>query len=187
VTKLKQSWRAQRRTVFAVIGVLLLVWLVAAPIVQAQQRVRVVGGNLRNVARISNQLLDAQAIPAMGLFGAHGTTGNRGALSVRTFGGGGGFLGAGNCTPGTGPGNPLPNVVGVENSILTGIILTGNGTVTVTAAAVGGGNVPLANFEVNPQNPNVFVGLGNGLTVTSVVTFTGSGTDCNYVLIGQNT
>ena len=79
---------------------ILLVWLVAAPIVQAQQRVRVVGGNLArvgNVPRISGNLLDAKVIPPMGVLGAEGTEGNRRALAVRTFGGGGGLLGAGRC------------------------------------------------------------------------------------------
>jgi hypothetical protein len=69
-------------------------------------------------------------------------------------------------------------------NIVTGIIITGTGTVRITTDALG--PIPLANLTVNAENPNEFVGLGNGLTTTTPLHFTGiDGTACNFVIIGQ--
>jgi hypothetical protein len=97
-----------------------------------------------------------------------------------------GLLGAGDCTASREPAQgPLKNSVTLsQGAIVTGLIITGTGTVRVTSEALQ--NIPLANFTVNAQNPNEFVGLGNGLTVTSPLTFTGiDGTACNFVVLGQ--
>jgi hypothetical protein len=107
---------------------------------------------------------------------------------VRNFAGGGGLLGAGDCTSSTDPAQgPLPNTVTLAGGhVVTGIIITGTGTVRITTQAVGQGQVPLANFVVNEANPNEFVGLGNGLSVTTPLTFTGiNGTACNFIILGQ--
>ncbi|MGH2748406.1 MAG: hypothetical protein ACRDKB_10830 [Actinomycetota bacterium] len=174
------SRRDKRHAFLAAIGLALVVMLIGAPVVEAAiQRVRVKGSV--KVKDTSGDALDSKAIPAMGLFGAEGSSG---ALAVRTFGGGGGFLGAADCD---GVPANLPGSVAVSNKIVTGIIITGTGgTFTVTSDAIGGGALPLLNFSVTADNPNVFVGLGNGLTLTDALTFTcTAGTNANLVVLGQ--
>ena len=181
------SARDKRQTFFSALAIGLVVFLVAAPIVEAQtNRVRLAGGTATAKIKDSNGgTIESEPIDRMGLTLAEGSDG---AIAVRNFAGGGGLLGAGDCTASTEPAQgPLPNVVTLSGGhIVTGIIITGTGTVRITTQAVGSGQVPLANFVVNAENPNEFVGLGNGLSVTTPLTFTGiDGTACNFIILGQ--
>ena len=176
--------REKRQTFITAIVLALAVSFIAAPVVEAAvQRVR--GTVTAKVKDTNGSAVESEAIGPMGILEAEGS---EGALAVRNYAGGGGFLGAGDCTPGGGTAtDPLSNVVTVSNAIVTGIIITGEGTVTVTSQAVLSGQVPLARFTVDQQqHPNEFVGLGNGLTATAPLTFTGTGGGtCNYVILGQ--
>ena len=181
------SGREKRQTFLSAIAIALAVFIIGAPVVQAAiSRVKLAGGTATAKQRDSNgNVIQAQPIDEMGLTEAEGSAG---AVAVRNFAGGGGLLGAGDCTASTDPAQgPLSNTVTLGGGhIVTGIIVTGTGTVRITTEAVGQGLVPLANFVVNPDHPNEFIGLGNGLTVTTPLTFTGiDGTACNFVILGQ--
>lgn len=191
---LLQASRSEKRRSFVTALVLAaVVMMVAAPIAQATHHAVRVKGTVTvkhkgpAVVKPQGGRFDSKAIPEMGLLQAEGSTG---ALAVRTFGGGGGFLGAADCTETSADGTS--NVLQVSNAIVTAIILTGtDGRVTVTSDAVGGGLLPLLNFRANSGNPNEFIGLGNGLTVTAPLTFTGTNEAgsgdgaCKYVVLGQ--
>lgn len=179
--------REKRQTFVIAIAIALAVFVLGAPVVEAAiSRVKLAGGTA--TAKIKDSTgdnVESESIEPMGLTQAEGSTG---AIAVRNYAGGGGLLGAGDCTASTEPAQgPLPNTVTLSGGhIVTGIIITGTGTVRVTTQAVGSGQVPLANFTVNAENPNEVVGLGNGLSVTTPLTFTGiDGTACNFVVIGQ--
>lgn len=179
------SGREKRQTFFSAIAIALAVFIVGAPVVEAAvSRVKLAGGTATAKIKDSNgDSVESAAIPNMGLTDAPGTSG---AVAVRNFAGGGGLLGAGDCTASTEPAQgPLPNTVTLGGgNIVTGIIITGTGTVRITTDALG--PVPLANFVVNAEHPNEFVGLGNGLTTTTPLHFTGiDGTACNFVILGQ--
>lgn len=176
--------KSVRNTAWTVVAVLGAVIVLSAPIVQAAtQKVNVV--KPVKVTDSDGTTIESEAIGAMGLFQAPGSDG---ALATRNYPGGGGVLGAGDCTQSTDPqAGPLPNTVTVPGggAIITGVLVTGTGTVRITAAAIGGGQVPLANLVVNQQNPNEVLALGTGLTTTQPVTFTGiDGTACNFIIFG---
>ena len=123
--------------------------------------------------------INSKSIGDQGLFDAPGSSG---ALDVRTFGAGNGFLGAANCLA------PAPNNVATAQGgrIVTGILITGtDATVDVRAAAIPGNPVVLS-FETTPDNANLAFSLGNGLKATGAITFTCTGTDGQVVLIGQD-
>ena len=174
------SAREKRSTFVKVVVGCLMAFIIAPPLAQAAtQAVKVT--NAVKVKDSTGDAIESEAVDPMGLFGAEGSSG---ALAVRTFGGGGGFLGAADCTETTADG--LTNTVSVTDSIVTGIILTGtDATFTMTSDAVGAGVLPLTRFRVSTDNPNEFVGLGNGLTLTDALTLTCSGTNGNAVLLGQ--
>lgn len=179
------SAREKRQTFLSAIAIAMAVFVLGAPVVEAAvSRVKLAGGTATAKVKDSNgDSIESQEIEDMGLTDAPGSTG---AVAVRNFAGGGGLLGAGDCTASTEPAQgPLPNTVTLGGgNIVTGIIITGTGTVRVTTDALG--PIPLANFTVNAENPNEFVGLGNGLTTTTPLHFTGiDGTACNFVIIGQ--
>jgi hypothetical protein len=165
------------------LGVLGAVIVLSAPIVQAQgNRVRVT--NTVKTADSDGSTIESEAIAEMGLFQAPGSDG---ALAARIYPGGGGVLGAGDCTASTEPQQgPLPNAVTVPGGkIITGLLVTGTGTVRLTAAAIGNGQVPLGNVTVNSNHPNEALTLGTGLSTTQPVTFTGvDGTACNFIIFG---
>ncbi|HEY7874755.1 MAG TPA: hypothetical protein VIG64_06495 [Actinomycetota bacterium] len=172
-----------RKTAWTVVGVLTAIIVLGAPIVQAAtQKVNVV--KPVKVTDSDGTTIESEAIGEMGLFRAPGSDG---ALATRNYPGGGGVLGAGDCTASTDPqAGPLSNQVIVPGSqIITGVLVTGTGNVRITAAAIGGGQVPLANVVVNQQNPNEVLALGTGLSTTQPVTFTGvDGTACNFIIFG---
>ena len=181
------SRRDTRQTFITAVGIALLVFIIGAPVVEAAiSRVKLAGGTATAKVKDSDgSAVESEAIDDMGLTQAEGS---EGAIAVRNFAGGGGLLGAGDCTASTEPAQgPLKNTVTLAGGhVVTGIIITGTGTVRITTQAVGSGQVPLANFVVNAENPNEFVGLGNGLSITTPLTFTGiDGTACNFVIVGQ--
>lgn len=185
--KIQVSGRDKRHTFFAAIGIALTVFIVGAPVVEAAiSRVKLAGGTANAKIKASNgSAIESESIGPMGLLQAEGSDG---AIAVRNYAGGGGILGAGDCTASTEPAQgPLKNTVNISGGdIVTGVIVTGTGTVRVTSAALGNHQLPLANFTVNAENPNEFVGLGTGLTLTSQLRFTGiDGTACNFVVLGQ--
>lgn len=172
------STREKRATFAKVVIACLMAFLLAPPIAQAAAQ------QIKGTVKIKDSgggAIDSKAVPAMGLFGAQGSSG---ALAVRNFAGGGGFLGAADCTETTEDG--LTNSVSIVNSIVTGMIFTGtDGTFTVTSDAIGGGALPLLRFRVTADHPNEFVGLGNGLTLTDALTITCTGTNGNVAVLGQ--
>lgn len=181
------SRREKRQTFFAAIAISLMVMLVGAPVVEAAtQAVKVKNKPKVKIQDSDGDVIESEVIDDMGLLAAEGSDG---AIAVRNFAGGGGFLGAADCT--TTQADGLANVVTVSNAIVTGLILTGNDArVTVTSDAIGSGQLPLLRLRANANNPNEFVGLGNGLTATAPLTFTctadgGGEGDGNLVVLGQ--
>lgn len=174
------SSREKRTTFVKVVVGCLIAFIIAPPLAQAAtQAVRVT--NAVRVKDTTGDAIDSKVVADMGLFSAAGSSG---AIAVRNFAGGGGFLGAADCTASTADG--LTNVVSITDSIVTGMIFTGtDGKFTVKSDAVGGGALALLNFRVSTSAPNEFVGLGNGLTLTDALTITCTGTDGNVVVLGQ--
>lgn len=185
---LEVSRREKRQTLLGAVAIALALFVVAPPVVEAAiSRVKLAGGTA--TARIEDSgggTIDSTPIADMGPLRARGSTG---AIAVRNFAGGGGLLGAGDCTASTEPAQgPLQNTVTLSGGhVVTGIVITGTGTVRITSQALGDNQIPLANFTVNAQNPNEFVGFSNGLSVASPMTFTGiDGSACNFMIIGQS-
>jgi hypothetical protein len=173
------SAREKRSTFVKVLVACLMAAVLAPPLAQAA--VTTIKGTVK-VKDSAGDAIDSKPVPAMGLFGAAGTNG---AVAVRNFAGGGGFLGAADCTAALTDG--LPNTVTVDNSIVTAILITGtNATYTVTSEAIGAGQLPLLNFTVSAGNPSITASLPTGLTLTDALTFTCSaGDNGNIVLLGQ--
>lgn len=191
------SRREKRNAFFAAIAIGLIAMLVAAPVVSAAvQRVRVKGavkvkGGPVKLKDTDGDRFDTKAI---GPLGALEAPGSKGALDVRMFAGGTGFLGTGDCTVAEDPRPNTQTVAAGQERIITGIIVTGtDAVVSVTAPSLNPviGPGPVSEFRANAENPNVFVGLGTGLTVFPselVFTCTGEGGgdgDGNFVLLGQ--
>ena len=173
------SRREKSKSLIAAIAVGLMVMLVGAPVVQAAVQTVKVKGAVKT-ADTNGDAIESEVIEDMGLLQAEGSAG---AIAVRNFAGGGGFLGAGDCTATTADGRP--NFVEVSNVIVTGIIATGtDATIGVQSTAVG--PIDLLKFRVNASHPNEFIGLGNGLTATAPLKFTcvdgGTG---EFVVLGQ--
>ena len=187
--------RDKRRSFLGAIAVASVVMLIGAPVVQAAvQNVRVKGAV--KVKDSNGVPIESEAVAALGLLQAEGSAG---ALAVRNFAGGGGFLGTGDCTAAAGTAtDPRPNTVTVAagaDTIITGIIVTGeDANVSVSAPdlanVIGPGAVN--TFSTTRENPNLFIGLGNGLTVSPaklVFTCTGDGGtgdgSGNFTILGQ--
>lgn len=188
------SRREKMKALFGAIALATVIALLAPPIAQAAvQAVRVKGAV--KIKESTGDNLDAKDLGTLGELGAPGSDG---ALAVRTFAGGGGLLGTGDCTEAFGqPTDVRPNTTIVEASqdtIITGIIIAGSDAkVSVTApdldSIIGPG--PVVNFQTTANDQNVFVGLGNGLSVyPSELVFKCTGADGgdgsgNYVILGQ--
>lgn len=197
--------RDKRRSFLGAVAVASVVMLIGAPVVQAAvQTVKVKGvvttkskgGNVNAKIKDTNGLkIESEVIAPMGLLDAEGS---EGAIAVRNFAGGTGFLGTGDCTEAAGtPTDPRPNVVTVDagkDVIITGVIITGeDANVAVTAPelvpAIGPGAIN--TFRTTAQNPNLFIGLGTGLTVSPArLVFTCTGSDGgdgsgNFTILGQ--
>ena len=161
------------------IALALVLVLLAPPAVQAAVQ-KIKGTVTAKIKDTGGGNINSKRITSQGLFDAAGSTG---ALDVRSFAGGNGFLGAGNC-----PAAGLTNTATAPGgSIVTGILATsaGSGVITVTSDAIGAGALPLLQFQVNADSPNVGFSLGNGIRATDTLTFTCTGT-ARFVLIGQD-
>ena len=131
--------------------------------------------------------------------------GSTGAIDVKTYAGGGSFLGAGDCTTATGApdigagGQGLPNTVVVPaGTIITALLVNGtDGQVKVTSALPALASIPgLQRYRVTPAQPNVTAAFGSGLAITDALTFEGINAadngvtetdgECNFVVIGQD-
>lgn len=161
--------------------------LIPPAVEAATQKVKTVKGSVSKVnGTVTSKLRDtaggvinSKAIEAQGLFGA---TGSSGALDVRTFAGGNGFLGAGDCN---GPALP-PTATASGGSIVTGILITGTATITVSADALPAPANPVLTFTTDAGNPNEAIALGNGIRATDDIDFNCTAGTGNYVLIGQD-
>ena len=165
------SRREKRQSFIVAIALAAIVSLLGAPVVQAAvQRVKLAGGTANVKIKDTNGGdVDSKRVPDMGLFDAQGSAG---AIAVRNFAGGGGFLAAIDCSPAAVP-QPNTAVLG-SGAIITGIIMTGNAAgadavLGVESEAIG--PINLMHMRVNAAHPNDFVGLGNGLTLTDNLTF----------------
>lgn len=192
--------RDKRRSFLGAIAVAAVVMLIGAPVVQAAvQTVRVKGAVQVKPVKVkgtNNVPIESEVVAPLGLLQAEGSAG---ALAVRNFAGGGGFLGTGDCTEAAGTAtDPRPNTVTVAagaNTIITGIIITGeDANVAVSAPDLANviGPGPVNTFSTTRENPNLFIGLGNGLTVSPaklVFTCTGDGGtgdgSGNFTILGQ--
>jgi hypothetical protein len=149
--------RDMRQTWILAIALIALLFVAGMPVVEAAvQRVR--------ISDSAGGRVDAKNIGDLGLFGAPGSNG---AVAVRSFAGGSGLLGTGQC--GQGPRPNSTTIAANANTIITGLLLSGPGnTLSISAPAleptIGPG--PVITFSTNVNSPNMFVGLGNGLTVT---------------------
>lgn len=174
----------EKRSTFVkiVIGCL-IAFIIAPPLAQAAvQAVRVKGAV--KVKDSGGGVISASSIGNMGLFEAAGSSG---AIDIRNFAGGGGVLGAADCnTAGDPLGQGIGSSVSITNSIVTGLIMTGtDATFTATAQAFGNHALPLLKWTLTPSNAGEFVGLGNGLTITTELKITCAGTDGNLIVVGQ--
>lgn len=191
---MESSVRSTRKTWLIVVAGIAAIALIGAPVVQAAtQSVKVVGKV--KIASTNGKTISASPVADMGLLGAPGSNG---AVDVRTYGGGGGLLGTGDCTASVdlpaGDRNNFTTVAAAADTIINGIIVTGtDAKVAVTAPALNSiiGPGAINEFRADANTPNVFVGLGNGLTVSpAALTFTCLGLDGtdgsgNYTLLGQ--
>lgn len=171
--------RQKRATFVKVVAACLLAFIIAPPIAEAAAQ-RIKGTVTAKMKDSGGGTVSASPIGSMGLFEAAGSSG---AVDVRNFAGGGGVLGAADCAAAT----PLENAVSVTNAVVTGVIITGtNATFTATAQAFGNHALPLLNWEVSQGDSNVFVGLGNGLSITTELKITcTAGTNGNLIVVGQ--
>jgi hypothetical protein len=183
--------RGTRKTLAVVVAGVAAIALIGAPVVQAAtQKVKVTGKV--KIAASNGQTISASPVADMGLLSAPGSNG---AVDVRTYGGGGGFYGTGDCTADATTSRPNTTTVeaGADN-VITGILVTGtNARVSVRAPDLDSliGPFPVQNFRTDATSPNFSVALGNGLSVfPSQLVFTCTGWDGgdgsgDYVIIGQ--
>ena len=186
---LLDSGKRERRQAFTLALVLAIsISVLAAPVVEAA--VTRIKGTV-NVKDSTGDAIDSQATGALGLFQAEGSSG---AIAVRNFAGGGGFLGAADCSSAT----ALPDTITLPTTnnvgrIVTAIVVTG----TDASAAVSSEQVdtlfgvpatsdfPVANITTTAQNPTQSLALGNGLTLTAPLKIKCNGTNGNIVVLGQ--
>jgi hypothetical protein len=160
------------------IALALVVAVLAPPAVQAAVQ-KIKGTVTAKVKDTGGGTINSKSIQAQGLFDAPGSSG---ALDVRNFAGGNGFLGAGDCN---GPGLP-PTATVAGGAIVTGILITGTTTITVSADALPAGANPVLTFSTGAENPVETVSLGNGLKASDDIDFNCTAGTGNYVLIGQD-
>ena len=187
-----ESARGERRRFMSAAVLVLMVGILAPPAVNAAAKaikVKVVKKPVK-VVDTTGSAIDSQAIPPLGTTQAPGSSG---ALAVRTYAGGGGLLGLGDCNTGTDPSiGASVNIAANPERKVTALLMTGDdvspGVIIIQAPAVTG-PYPVLQFTVEPGE-EVFIGLGNGLTITpSDLVFTcatpGAGNDTKFVILGQ--
>ena len=180
----QSSKREGRQTFVLALVLAVAVTVLAAPVVEAA--VTTIKGTVK-VKDSNGSAIESEVINEAGAAGLE-AGGSSGAIAVRTFGGGNTFGGAADCTTPPSATDPLDNNIVVSGgNIITGIIMTGEDmNVRVTADAVGGGALPLLNFQTTAQNPNTMIALGNGLIATDNITFTCTEGTGNFVVVVQD-
>ncbi len=190
-----ESAHGERRRFMAAAVLVLMVGILAPPAVQAAAKAITVKKVKQAVKVVdtSGDEIESEAIPPLGTTQAPGSDG---ALAVRTYAGGGGLLGLGDCNTANDPSIAASLTVGANvDRKVTAIIITPDtvdtAAIAVTAPAVTGLYPPLV-FHTDPavSLDAQFIGLGNGLTVTpSDLVFTcattGAGNDTKFVVLGQ--
>ena len=182
------SGKRERRQSFVLALVLaLVVSILAAPVVEAA--VTRIKGTV-NVKDSSGDAIDAAATGALGLFQAEGSSG---AVAVRNFAGGGGFLGAADCNAAT----ALPDTITLPSNnigkIVTAVIVTGSdASAAISSEQVdtlfgvpASADFPVANITTTAENQTQSLALGNGLTLTAPLKLKCNGTDGNIIVLGQ--
>jgi len=185
VDQFGEARRDTRQTWVIAIVAIAVLFVAGMPAVDAAIQATRIKGKVK-IADSGGGNVDAANLGDLGLLDAPGSNG---AVAVRNFAGGGGFLGTGDCTEAP---DPRPNTLSIpasRNTIVTAIIVTGTAADVAVSAPdldplIGPG--PVVTFSANATNPNVFVGLGNGLTVfPSRLVFTCTGGAGNFVVLGQ--
>lgn len=179
------SGREKRATFAKVLVACLMAAVLAPPLAQAA--VTTIKGTVK-IKDSSGDAVSSSKVDPMGVFQAGGAAG---ALDVRTYSGGGGFLGTGDCLSAT----AIPATISVTApDVATGLIITGsNGTIGVSSEATDalfgipeGTDYALISFEVDQNNTTEVVSFGNGLTLTSPLKITcTAGNDAQFVLLGM--
>lgn len=191
----ESSRRETRRTWALALTFVVAIFIAGAPVVQAAvQRVRVTNTPSVKIKDTGSGRINSQAVPNLG-DDALGVPGSSGAVDVRTFGGGGGLIAAGDCDGDDTDDRASEVTVEADpKKIITALILTGDdANLAVSAPNLTPiiGPEPVANFRSTTAAPNAFIGLGNGLTVqpanlvfecTAVGGGAGSG---DFVILGQ--
>jgi hypothetical protein len=176
--KLEVARSDKLKALVGAIALAIAVVVMVPPAVEAAvQRVR--GTVTAKVKDTGGGTINSKSIAAQGLFDAPGSSG---ALDVRNFAGGNGFLGAGDCN---GPGLP-PTATVQGGAIITGILITGTATVTASADALPAPANPVLTFQTGAENPVESISLGNGLKASDDIDFNCTAGTGNYVLIGQD-
>ncbi len=103
------------------------------------------------------------------------------------FAGGNQFLGAADCDPPAPPADPFGTTLTIPGGHhVTALLITGEANIQVTSAAIGGGQLPLLNFQTTQQNPNEVLSLDNGLELTDNLILTCTSGTGQFAAIGQD-
>lgn len=182
------SRREKRQTMIVALVLAAAVFILAAPAVQAAiTKVKLAGGSAS--AKIHDSGggdIVAEDVGQMGLNLAPGAVGT---LGVRTYAGGGGVLGFGDCDDIDAEGvTRVAEIAAGPDVRITGLYLTGtDATVSMTMPDVFGPN-ELLRFRATAGNPVVAVTSAFGLSVTPArIVFTCAGTEGEFVVVGQGT
>lgn len=184
-----ESAKADRRRFLSAMVLVLMVGVLAPPVVDAAAKAITVKKVKQPVklADTKGGEIESTAIPPLGTSQSPGSSG---ALAVRTFAGGGGLIGAGNCGPG-----PTSVTVGANTDRkLTALIVTGSNAQINVEVGPPLNFASITTFRTDPTNEFAFIGLGNGLTVSPAPLifscdspFEGgtSSPDTQFVILGQ--
>jgi hypothetical protein len=180
------SRREKRQTFLIAVVLAVAVFLLAAPAVEAAiRKVKLAGGSA--TAKVKDSDGDAIQAEDIGQMGLNLAPGAVGTLGVRTFAGGGGVLGFGDCDDIDAEGvTRVATVAPGADVRITGLYLTGtDATVSMTMPDVFGPN-ELLRFRATADNPVVSVISAHGRSVTPAsIVFTCAGTDGEFVVVGQ--
>lgn len=182
----KVSRREKIQTLIVALVLAVVVFTFAAPAVQAViQKVKLAGGfTSAKIQDSAGNDVMAEDIGQMGLNLAPGAVGT---LGVRTFAGGGGVLGFGDCDDIDAEGvTRVSEIASGPDVRITGLYLTGtDATVSMTMPDIFGPN-QLLRFRATADNPVVTVTSAFGLSVTPArIVFTCTGTEGEFVVVGQ--
>lgn len=188
------SARADTRRFFMVAALAVLVGLVAPTGVEAAKSSKVTIKNPFLTTRAQDttgDAIEAEAIPPMGTTAIPGSDG---ALAVRAYAGGGGFIGAIDCDTASPPSDSITIATDATgNEVVTALIATNaSGTTANFALSAGGPLAPLGTLlSINlPPDDFASVELATGLTihaapVTIACTTPGAGNGGDLAVLGR--